>query len=125
MDYGLWILTIIISLVVIGAYWGMKALWGFNYIRCPNCNYVGKKSVGISGSFTIELILWIAGFIGLFFFLIPGLILLLIALLYSLSRKRFIKCPACDWKNPVKMDYDAYKKILALRAKGQDNQPAV
>ena len=111
-----WWVIMILTVVIVGIYLGMKALWGDNYIRCPNCGYVGKKSIGISGSFSIELVLWIAGFLGLFFFLIPGLIILLIALLYSLSRKRFIKCPACDWKNPVKMDYNAYKKILALRA---------
>lgn len=125
MDYGIWVVIIILTVVVLAAYWGLKELFGDNYIRCPNCEYVGKKAHGTSGSISIEIVLYIFGIIGLFFFLVPGIIILMIAVIYGLSRKHYIKCPMCDWKHPVKMDYDAYKKILALREKGPKNQPAV
>ena len=124
MSPELWA-VIVIAVAVLGTYWGMKALWGDNYIRCPNCGYLGKKSHGSSGSLAVELTLWVFGIIGLLFFVLPGLIILLIAVIYGLSRKRYTKCPSCDWKHPAKMDRDQYLKLLAERNKPAPNQPNI
>ena len=73
------------------------------YIRCSHCGYIGIKSTGVSGSLLVELSLLILTVIGFFFMIFPGLILLAIFLIYSSRRRRFLKCPKCDSKNPVKL----------------------
>lgn len=64
---------------------------------CADCGTQGYGATHTKGSFGIELVLWGCGFFGLLLFVIPGLIFLVIALCYSLSRLagRSRVCPAC------------------------------
>jgi ribosomal protein S27AE len=64
---------------------------------CVRCGTEGYSKRHMSGSFIIELGLFALGAVGLFFFVVPGLVLIGCALLYSLWRLTTKKqvCRAC------------------------------
>lgn len=73
---------------------------------CTKCGYYGKETKHSSGTFLLEIMLWIVGL-----FLWP---LLIIALLYSLWRFGFKKkvCPKCREASMIPADTPVGQELI-------------
>jgi ribosomal protein S27AE len=91
---------------------------------CVRCGTEGYSKKHVSGSFIIELVLFMAGLIGLLFFIIPGLIVLALALAYSIWRLTTKKqvCRACGSEDLIPPDSPA---AIALRREFSARDSAV
>jgi len=89
---------------------------------CVRCGTTGYAKKYMSGSFIIELFLVIAGVFGLLLFIIPGLMLIGFALLYSMWRittKKWV-CGACGASDLIPPDSPVAVRLAA----GGTNLPA-
>lgn len=77
---------------------------------CPHCNFIGSENKKVPGSFLLELFIWgaafvcgVLGFIIVIFF-VPALILAIIGVMYSFSRKSELLCPKCELPGMIPID---------------------